>query len=77
MVKVLCICAHGDDDLPIRLPKDVDAVAVEFAVLVDRSHGYVHGFLSRFLKRLFDGPDRRPDEVIPVGEGIRAGLVIF
>ena len=55
----------------------MNTVAVEFLVLVDRSHRDIHGLLRCLLVRLRDGPNGRSDEMIPVGEGIRTGLVIF
>ena len=70
VVEMLCVCSHGDDDLPVRLSQDMDTVAVEFSVLVNRSHRDVHGLLRSFLKRLLDGPDGRPDEMIAVGKSV-------
>ena len=73
-VKLLGVRPHGEDDLPVGPAQDMDAVPVEFPVLVHRAHGDVHGFLRRFQHRLGHRPDRRADKVIPVRKGVGAGL---
>ena len=77
MIEMLRIGSHRDNDLPVGLPQHMDAIAVEFLVLVDRAHRDIHGFLRCLLMRLCDGPNGRTDEMIPVGEGIRTRLEIF
>ena len=76
ILEMLRVRAHGDDHLPVCPAKRADAVAVEFPVLIDGSHGNVDCFLRGLFHGLRDRPDGRTDEMIPVREGLRTGLVV-
>ena len=46
MIKMLSICSHGHDDLPIRFSQRMDAVAIKLTVLIYCSHGNIDGFFE-------------------------------
>ena len=74
---MLRIGPHGDDDLPVRLPQHIDAVPVEFPVLIDRSHGNIDQLVRRLFHGVSDRPDRRSDEMVPVRKSFRTRLEVL
>ena len=77
MLKTVRVASHGDDDLPVGLPQNADAVAIEFPVLVNRAHGDINGFLCRLRTRLRDRANRRTDKMIALRKCIGTGLEIL
>ena len=70
IIKMICIRSHGYDHLPACRRKHIDAVSVEFTVLIHRSHGNIYGFVRSLFYRLGDRSYGRSDEMIFVRECI-------